>query len=185
MPSAHRVICFLSAFLLLATSAVALKKDEDDEKDDKADDLFNNLASDIKEFLAPFADRFTMQFLSQSFTTSDYILAAVKCVGPLTTIVSAIRAGGPQWLRSMIGRATENTAVVEQDVMSSTSKDVCELYNGTAVVRCPGQAPVYEFILLTYGDDVPQTTKTREKSMKEIVEQGYMIKGSSSALQSV
>ncbi|PTB64916.1 hypothetical protein BBK36DRAFT_1091544, partial [Trichoderma citrinoviride] len=115
-----------------------------------------------------------MQFLSQSLTTSDYILASIKSPGVMTTLVSAIRAGGPQRLRDMFGKTAENTAAVELEVMSSTSREVGELYNGREVVRCLGQAPIWEFIYLIPDKLLPETTKTKEMSMKEAVDQGYM-----------
>lgn len=45
-------------------------------------------------------------------------------------------------------RAKENTSVAEMELMSSTSDEVCELWNGKDVVRCPGKAPILEFICL-------------------------------------
>ena len=69
-------------------------------------------------------------------------------IGIITVIVSAIRVGGPSWLKAIIGRARENLAVAEMELMSSTSKEVCELWNRQEVVRCMGSAPVAEFICL-------------------------------------
>ena len=123
-----------------------------------------------------------MQFLSQSLTTSDYILASIKSPGVMTTLVSAIRAGGPQRLRDMFGKTAENTAAAELEVMSSTSREVGELYNGREVVRCLGQAPIWEFIYLIPDKLLPETTKTKEMSMKEAVDQGYMRMGQSKLL---
>lgn len=40
-------------------------------------------------------------------------------------------------------RARGNLAVAE--IISSTTKEVCELWNGREVVRCMGSAPVAEF----------------------------------------
>ncbi|KAF5710354.1 ankyrin repeat [Fusarium mundagurra] len=69
-------------------------------------------------------------------------------LGILTIIVSAIRVGGPSWLKAIIGRARENLAAAEVELMSSTSVDVCELWNGSEIVRSLGSPPVREFILL-------------------------------------
>ncbi|PNP60633.1 hypothetical protein FNYG_14636 [Fusarium nygamai] len=89
-----------------------------------------------------------MQFMSQSMGWADNIVLAMAPLGIITAIVSAIRVGGPSWLKAIIGRARENLAVAEADLMSSTSKEVCELWNGQEVVRCMGSAPVSEFICL-------------------------------------
>lgn len=67
-------------------------------------------------------------------------------LGILTIMVSAIRIGGPNWLKAVVGRARENLVTAELELMSSTSKETCELWNGQTVVRCQGSAPVWEFI---------------------------------------
>jgi CYTH domain-containing protein len=87
-----------------------------------------------------------MQFMSQSMGWADDIILAMAPLGIVTAIVAAIRVGGPSWLRAVIGRARENLAVSEAELMSSTSKEVCEVWNGQEVVRCMGLAPVVEFI---------------------------------------
>lgn len=82
---------------------------------------------------------------------ADNFLLAMGLLGIITTIVRAIRVGGPSWLKSPVGRARENFAAAEMKIMSSTSKEVCELWNGQEVVRCMGSAPVVEFICLLPG----------------------------------
>lgn len=42
----------------------------------------------------------------------------------------------------------ENRAAAEIDLMSSTSHDVCELWNGQMIVRMMGSPPVLELIFL-------------------------------------
>jgi len=69
-------------------------------------------------------------------------------LGIITGVVSGIRAGGPSWLKAIIGRARENLAIAEADLMSSTSKEVCELWNRQEVVRYMGSAPIADFICL-------------------------------------
>jgi hypothetical protein len=86
--------------------------------------------------------------MSQSTGWADNVILAMGPLGIITAIVGAIRVGGPSWLKALIGRARENLAVAEAELMSSTSKDVCELWNGQAVVRCMGSAPIAEFICL-------------------------------------
>ncbi|KAL6907290.1 hypothetical protein GGI43DRAFT_431349 [Trichoderma evansii] len=80
-----------------------------------------------------------MQFMSQAMGIADCILLAVAPIGAITTVVSAIRVAGPSWLKSFIGRARENLAAAEVEVMSSTSEETCELWNGNSVkfnIRC-------------------------------------------------
>lgn len=101
-----------------------------------------------KRLLALFGERVTMQFMSQSLGWADNIVLAMVPLGIITIIISAIRVGGPGFLKALIGRARENLAVAEQELMSSTSTEVCELWNGREVVRCMGSAPVAEFICL-------------------------------------
>ncbi|KIL92302.1 hypothetical protein FAVG1_04711 [Fusarium avenaceum] len=67
-------------------------------------------------------------------------------LGIITAIVGAIRVGGPPSLKAVIGRARENLAVSETELMSSTSKEVCEVWNGREVVR--------------YGTEKPKTVTT-------------------------
>ena len=69
-------------------------------------------------------------------------------LGIITIIISAIRVRGPKWLKAIIGRARENTAIAEMELMSSTSEEVCEMFNGTSIVRCQGTAPVWQFMYL-------------------------------------
>ncbi|KAL7936388.1 ankyrin repeat-containing domain protein [Trichoderma chlorosporum] len=115
---------------------------------DGGDDFANNLASDLGPIIALFGERVVMQFMSQAMGLTDCVLLAVAPIGAITIIVSAIRVAGPAWLRSFIGRARENLQAAEIDVMSSTSKEVCELWNGNSVVRCPGSADISQFIYL-------------------------------------
>lgn len=86
--------------------------------------------------------------MGQAMGWADNIILAMGPLGIVTIIVSAIRVGGPIWLRAIVGRARENHAAAESDVMSSTSDEVCELWNGRKVVRVAGEAPIAEFICL-------------------------------------
>jgi hypothetical protein len=87
-----------------------------------------------------------MQYLSQSMGWSDCVLLAAVPLGIITTIVSAIRVGGPSWLKTVVGRSRENLAAAEMELMSSTSHEACELWNGKDVVRCLGSPSLFEFI---------------------------------------
>lgn len=93
-----------------------------------------------------------MQFMSQSMGWADNVILAMVPLGIVTAVVGAIRVGGPAWLRALIGRARESRAIVESDLMSSTSHEVCELWNGQQIVRVMGEAEVREFIILV-GED--------------------------------
>jgi hypothetical protein len=88
-----------------------------------------------------------MQFLSQSLGWADNIILAMAPLGIITIIVAAIRAGGPLLLRAIIGRARESRATAEAELMSSTSNEVCELWDGEQIVRVAGEAPICEFII--------------------------------------
>ncbi|RPA77953.1 hypothetical protein BJ508DRAFT_319010 [Ascobolus immersus RN42] len=76
----------------------------------------------------------------------DHFIFALAPLGILTAVVSAIRVGGPGWLRAIVGRARENVTTVELELMSSTSEEVCELWNGTGVVRTAGKPEVKEIV---------------------------------------
>ncbi|KAF1950249.1 hypothetical protein CC80DRAFT_520047 [Byssothecium circinans] len=123
-----------------------------------------------------------MQFMSQSMGWADNITLAMAPLGIITTIVSAIRVGGPSWLKALIGRARENLAVAEAELMSSTSEEVCELWNGQQVVRCMGSAPIAEFICLLPEDignirNDPKTyPRIKSSTLKEAVE-NKLLKG--------
>ncbi|UKZ57383.1 hypothetical protein TrVGV298_011238, partial [Trichoderma virens] len=133
---------------------------------DGGDDFANNLASDLGPIIALFGERVVMQFMSQAMGITDCILLAVAPIGAITTVISAIRVAGPPWLKSFIGRARENLSAAEIDVMSSTSKEACELWNGHSVIRCPGSADIYQFIcLLPKGRDTGKTDESAKNSV--------------------
>ncbi|PTD10219.1 putative uncharacterized transporter, partial [Fusarium culmorum] len=127
---------------------------------DSGDDFSNNLFSDLAPLLALFGERVTMQFLSQSMGWSDCIILSMAPLGIITTIVSAIRVGGPTWLKALIGRSRENTSAVEMELMSSTSHETCELWNGSDV----------EFICLIPREGIENTTSIRIMRLKEAVD---------------
>ena len=92
-----------------------------------------------------------MQFMSQSTGWADSIIFAMAPLGIVTAIIGAIRVSGPSWLKTIIGRARESRAIAEAELMSSTSKEVCELWNGQEIVRVMGEGPIREFIILLPG----------------------------------
>jgi hypothetical protein len=115
-----------------------------------------------------------MQFLSQAMGWSDCIILATAPLGIITIIVAAIRVGGPSWLKALIGRATENIATAELELMSSTSKEVCELWNGKDVVRCAGSAPIWEFIVLLPRGGMPDNPVVKVLKIEEAERLSYI-----------
>ena len=74
-------------------------------------------------------------------------------LGIITAVVSAIRVGGPSWLKAVIGRARENRASAEIELMTSTSHEVCELWNGQGIVRILGKPQMSQIIFLESRKD--------------------------------
>ncbi|KAI5801655.1 hypothetical protein DFH27DRAFT_64201 [Peziza echinospora] len=114
--------------------------------DDK-DEFANNLFSDLAPLLALFGERVAQQFLSEAVSNwSDSIIFAMAPIGILTAVIGAIRAGAPNWVKALVGRSRESSAVVELELLSSTSTDVCEMWNGGAIVRIMGSPPILQLI---------------------------------------
>ncbi|KAK0614428.1 hypothetical protein B0T14DRAFT_385388, partial [Immersiella caudata] len=87
----------------------------------------------------------------------DHVLFAMGPLGILTALVSAIRVGGYPWLKAIIGRARENRAAVEIELMSSTSHEVCEVWNGEGIVRSLGKPGIRQIIYLECDKDSNET----------------------------
>ncbi|KAK4072084.1 hypothetical protein Trihar35433_4148 [Trichoderma harzianum] len=138
-------------------------------KNDAKYDFFNFFyfmarRSYLGPIIALFGERVVMQFMSQAMGITDCILLAVAPIGAITTVVSAIRVAGPAWLKAFIGRARETLLTAEVEVMTSTSDEVCELWNGHSVVRCPGSADVHQFICLLpngYNPEISSQTHVK------------------------
>ncbi|UPK91330.1 hypothetical protein LCI18_002265 [Fusarium solani-melongenae] len=111
-------------------------------------DFVNDFHSDLAPLLTLFGEKVTMQYISQAMRPLDCIALALAPLGIITIMVSAIRAGGPTVLKAIVGRAKENTAAAELELMSSTSREVCELFNGGNIVRCLGSGSVWQYICL-------------------------------------
>jgi len=110
------------------------------------DDFSNNLATDIGPLLALFGDDVTKQFLSESTLFIDYLIFALAPIGIMTAIVSAIRVCGDPSLRAFIGRSREGDADVEAELCTSTSRDVCELFNKGGITRVFGSPQILEIV---------------------------------------
>ncbi|KAG0644016.1 hypothetical protein HOY80DRAFT_858335, partial [Tuber brumale] len=114
-------------------------------------DFSNNLFSDLGPVLALFGEQVAKQFMSQSMSWLEDVIFAMAPLGIITAIISAVRVGGPNWLKAVVGRARESGAVAEMELMSSTSHEVCELWNGQAIVRVMGSPDIAE--ILCFEDD--------------------------------
>ena len=126
-----------------------------------------------------FGENFAQQFLRESFTWLDHIIFAMAPLGIITAIVGAIRVGGPPWLKAVIGRARENRSSAELEFMSSTSHEVCELWNGEGIVRTTGKGVVKQIVYLE-GFGHPETecflfTLTDAKKHKHMKKEGACI----------
>jgi hypothetical protein len=99
------------------------------------EEFSNNLLGDLAPLLTLFGEQVTKQFLTMSMGWADNILIALGPLGILTIMVSAIRVAGPKQLKALVGRARENKAAAEAEILSSTSPEVCELWNGKEIVR--------------------------------------------------
>ncbi|KAK4226433.1 hypothetical protein QBC38DRAFT_231110 [Podospora fimiseda] len=104
-------------------------------------DFSNNLFTDLSPILALFGEQVTKQFLSLSLCWADNILLAMGPIGIFTIVVSAIRVGGGPMLKAIVGRDRKEKALVEQELLSSTSDEVCEMWNGSSIVRTRGKPP--------------------------------------------
>ncbi|KAI0383605.1 hypothetical protein F5Y04DRAFT_287299 [Hypomontagnella monticulosa] len=121
------------------------------------DGFSNNLATDIGPLIALFGDGITKQYLSESTTFLDYIIFSLAPIGIATTIVSAIRVCGGSALRAFIGRAQEGEGAIEAELCTSTSRDVCELFNKGGITRVLGQPQILEVIYLPHDPDLKKT----------------------------
>ncbi|OQD85849.1 hypothetical protein PENANT_c009G03204 [Penicillium antarcticum] len=110
------------------------------------DDFSNNLATDLAPFLSLFGEQITKQYMSESTTLMDYFIFAMAPMGILTAVVSAIRVCGTASLRAFIGRAQEGAGNAEAELCSSTSRDVCELYNNGGIARVFGRPKILEVV---------------------------------------
>ncbi|KAJ5998016.1 hypothetical protein N7522_009676 [Penicillium canescens] len=110
------------------------------------DDFSNNLATDLAPFLSLFGEQITKQYLSESVNAIDYFIFAMAPMGILTGVVSAIRVCGTPSLRAFIGRAQEGAGNAEAELCTSTSRDVCELYNSGGIARVFGRPKILEVV---------------------------------------
>lgn len=105
---------------------------------DQGVELTNTLLADLAPLLELFGQDISTQFLSQSLGWEDDIMFAMAPLGLITVVVGAIRVLGFSWLRSIVGRAREPHGEAEKELLSSTSREVCELWSNNGVVRVLG-----------------------------------------------
>ena len=108
----------------------------------------------------------------------DHIIFAAAPLGIITALVAAIRVGGPSWLKAVVGRARENVATVEMELMSSTSHEVCELYNGEGIVRTMG-VPEVQQILYLPGKNSDANSEAATFGLYTVKDGEFQMKGKS------
>ncbi|KAF8244297.1 ankyrin [Wilcoxina mikolae CBS 423.85] len=110
-------------------------------------DFANNILSDLGPLIALFGERVTTQFLSHSIGFLDCIIFAMVPLGIITAMSAAIRVSHSLFLKTLIGRAKESRGVIEAELMSSTSSNVCEIWNGQELVRVLGKPDILEMFM--------------------------------------
>ncbi|KAL6415877.1 hypothetical protein AUP68_00083 [Ilyonectria robusta] len=115
----------------------------------EGDEFSNNLFSDLAPLLTLFGEQVTKQFLSMSMGWADNVLLAMGPLGIMTVIVSAIRVGGVKKLKAIVGRARESQSDAEQELLSSTSENVCEMWSGQQIVRMIGGSEGMKNLIIT------------------------------------
>jgi hypothetical protein len=97
------------------------------------------------------------------------VVFAMAPIGAITAMICAIRVGGTNLLRAIIGRARESVAEPEMEFMSSTSKETREWWNGLAVVRTSGTSSLKQIAHVPAypGDISPESFITLEPSTQE------------------
>ncbi|KAF1851619.1 uncharacterized protein K460DRAFT_269333 [Cucurbitaria berberidis CBS 394.84] len=112
----------------------------------------NNLLTDLAPLLTLFGEQVTKQFLTLSMGWADNILIALGPLGIMTILVSTIRVGGERRLKAIIGRAREGRATAEAEILSSTSNEVCEMWNGNEIIRTYGSPKTRQIVIVQEED---------------------------------
>lgn len=87
-------------------------------------------------------------------------------LGILGYITGAIRVQGPRLAKSFIGRGRENRALAEIELMSSTSNEVCELFNGKSIIRVMGKPMIAQILIYPTEYDSLKTKYEQEDQEK-------------------
>src|SRR2546423_3162053 len=134
---------------------------------DDGDQFTSNLFSDLAPLIALFGEQVSKQFISNSTSFAENIIFAMAPLGIITAVVSAIRVGGPRWLRGLVGRARESRGDIEVELMSSTSREVCELWRDGGLVRLKG-SPYIAQLLFEKGDQSWNVYRLEERSAESL-----------------
>lgn len=114
--------------------------------------------------------------MSESLTWLDHVLFAMVPFGIVAAITGAIRVQGPHIAKAFIGRIRENRALVEYELMSSTSHEVGEAFNGKGIVRVMGQPKIADFLI--FPEKYEETEKVNEevrRAYKEAIEKAEKV----------
>ncbi|KAH6714364.1 hypothetical protein BKA61DRAFT_673660 [Leptodontidium sp. MPI-SDFR-AT-0119] len=131
---------------------------------DNLSDFSNNLATDIGPLLVLFGESMTRQYLSESTSFLDYFIFAMAPIGIITAVVSMIRVCGHSSLRAFIGRSQEGDGVVEAELCTSTSRDVCELFNRGGITRVLGRPNILELVYFPRCGDLDPSHPGADKA---------------------
>jgi hypothetical protein len=115
--------------------------------------LYTHAANSYYSFrlFGAFGQDYTNYYLSRSIDWPDWIVFAIGPLGVVWILSATIRALGPPFLKNAIGKGSEDPSLIEKDLMSSTSAEVCELWNGHNVVRLAAKGEIQEFLRVTVG----------------------------------
>jgi len=113
---------------------------------DFSEDFLSGFISDLGPLISLFGEQVARQFMSESLYWYDHLIFALCPLGIITAVVGAIRISGPSSLKSLIGRARESRGIAEMELTTSTSTDVCELWNGRQMVRVMGSGKIEQLL---------------------------------------
>jgi hypothetical protein len=112
------------------------------------DNISVGVVAQILPILSIFGQDLTNTFLRESLSWSDYIIFAVGPLGIIWVLTAILKTIGPEKLKKYIQNSYDEP-LIEQALMSSTSSEVCELWNGREVVRLIRKAPrIREFFVI-------------------------------------
>lgn len=69
-------------------------------------------------------------------------------IGIISTVTAVIRLCGNSALRAFIGKAQEGESTVEAELCTSTSADVCELFDKDGITRVLGRPDIMEIVYI-------------------------------------
>jgi len=138
----------------------------------EGDEFANNLFSDLAPLLTLFGEQVTKQFLSMSLGWADHLLLAMGPLGIITIVISTIRLAGSKTLRALVGRARESRSDAEQELLSSTSDEVCEMWSDQGIVRVKGQTNALRTMVVTNRGHAWSLEMAHENKLVSLVTTG-------------